>query len=341
MKGQMIKDEGAIERAKARTKVDFTKVRGTELEKFIVDRSTHPGFYVSSWPVNYGHKTLNGKERYRLPTLNHNSVLVTVISNDYGPDVWWRLQNMLRYTEEKGYLVALEEVDDLSIMPTDAIGIMRACAGTLAVDSGFDWCFMVDTDVLLEEDTLVKLIERDRPVLFPFLDILHDKFQGGPVSAPMLYPYRGLQPVAWAAMSAMLFNTRVFNCLDAYAWHGHDYHFAQQLNHYGHRIYVDTDTVIKVLRGPTRNPSKPWSELMSSLEHGYDKRQNQDRDRRPPPDWNPAFDKGVVDQDGVYWAVDKWRYGGVFGPVSSKMVQDWQFLKRQEHEEGKDYDGSI
>ena len=316
-------------RVKARLRRTPEEVRLAGQERHIVDRSTHPGFYVSSWPVGYGHTTLKGKERYRLPTLNHNSVLVTVISNDYHEGAWWRLQNMLRYTEQQGYTVALEEVDDLSMMPTDAIGIMRACAGMLALDSGFEWCFMLDTDVLVEEDTLVRLIERDRPVIYPYLDILEDKTPG-PVSAPVLYPCRGLQPVAWAAMSAMLFNAKVFNCLDAYAWHGHDYHFAQHLNHFGHRVYVDTDTIVQVTRGPSRHPSKTWDELFAGLKAGYEKRATKDRDRRPPPGFDPAFQDGVVDEDGVYWAVDTWKYGGVWGPVSSKMVKDWKLQKREE-----------
>lgn len=288
----------------------LAEIRAAGLERCIVDRSTHPGFYVSSWPMGFGHTTLEAKTRYRLPHLNHNSVLVTVASNEWCEGGWWRLQNMLRYAQDRGYTVALEELDDMSQMPTDAIGIMRACGAMLALDSGFEWCLMVDTDVLLAEDTLVKLLSHDRPVVFPYLDILQDKYRWAPISAPRLRPSMGLQPVTWAAMSVMLFNTKVFNCLDHYAWHGHDLHFSQSLVHYGHRVYVDTDTVVQVTRGPSRHPSKQWGEFWTDSEEAYNRRQNQDRDRRPPPDWDPAFGQGVVDKDGVYWAVDSWKYGG-------------------------------
>ena len=128
------------------------------LQHVVVDRSDDPGFFVSSWPIGYGHTTLHGKAHYRASHLSHNSVLVVVLSNEYTEGAWWRLQNMLRYTEDQGHQVALEEMDDMSTMPADAIGIMRACATMLALDAGFEWCFMVDTDVLLEEDTLVKLL---------------------------------------------------------------------------------------------------------------------------------------------------------------------------------------
>ena len=290
--------------------------RAMGLGRHIVDRSNHPNFYASSWPVPTGAETLGRGVWYRLPHLNYNSVLVTVISNHWADGGWHRLQDMLQYTQEQGFMVALEEVDDMSTMPTDAIGIMRACAALLALDSGFEWCFMVDTDVHLEKDTLIRLLAHDRPVVYPLLNILEDKAPGAPISSPrFLRSNLGLQPVVWAAMSCMLFNTKVFNCLDHYAWHGHDYHFAQSLAHYGHRIMVDTDTVVDVTRGPTRNPSKQWDELWSDLKHSHDRRANEDRDRRPPPEFEPAFGHGMVDQHGAYWAADSWKSLRVNGPM--------------------------
>jgi len=223
---------------------------------------------------------------------------------------------MMRYTEEQGYTVALEEVDDMSTMPSDAIGIMRACAAMLALDGGFEWCFMVDNDALMEEDTLLRLIQHDRPVVYPLVIGPKEEFMGGGTyQAPYLPEGVGLQPVVWSTMCAMLFNTKVFNCLPPYAWHGHDFHFAQCLAHYGHRIYVDTDTAIHVTRGPARHPSQPWDVLWERLRTKYDSRQKDKRHREPPPGFDPAFDKGSVDSEGVYWGVDAWKYGGVNGPM--------------------------
>jgi len=286
------------------------------LGRHIIDRSSHPSYYASSWPIaGSGANTLGMHLRYRIPHLSYNSVLVTVISNHWQEGGWWRLQDCLRYTEKLGYTVGLEEVDDMSIMPPDAIGIMRACAAMLALDAGYEWCLMLDTDALLEEDTLVKLLVHDRPVVYPMVIALNDKYPGGALSSPRLLPGHGLQPVTWATMSCMLFNTKVFNCLPPYAWHGHDYHFAQNLAHFGHRIHVDTDTVVHVTRGPARHPVKRWDELWSSLKVAYESRQNDERDRRPPPGFDPVFGEGTVDQAGVYWAVDSWKYLGTNGPM--------------------------
>ncbi len=284
------------------------------LGRYVVDSSSHPGFYASSWPnLGMGFNTLGHNARYRIPHLQYNSVLITVISNHWQPDGWWRLQNMIRFTEKAGYVVALEEVDDMSTMPADAIGIMRACAAMLALDAGFEWCLMVDTDALLEEDTLVKLLVHDRPIVYPLVFAgKNDKYKG-PLSSPMLKTGFGLQPVTWATMCCMLFNVKVFNCLAPYAWHGHDFHFAQCLSHFGHRIYVDTDTVVKVTRGPARHPVKTWDEFWGDRKAFYESRQVDDRDRRPPPDFDPAFDEGYVDAKGIYWAVREWSRQGVNG----------------------------
>src|SRR3990167_6293824 len=140
-------------------------------ERFLVEDSAHPGYHASIWPtLGSGVNTLGQfTSRYRLPHLNYNSVLITVISNDWHEGGWHRLQDMIKYTEDAGYTVALEEVDDMSTMPADAIGIMRACASMLALDSGFEWCFMLDTDALVEKDTLLRLIAHDRPIVFPLI----------------------------------------------------------------------------------------------------------------------------------------------------------------------------
>lgn len=294
------------------------------VEENIMESSDHPSFYVSSWPyVGSGTTTLGERHVYRVPHINPNSVLITVISNDWREGAWWRLQDMMRYTEEQGYSVALEEVDDMSTMPADAIGIMRACAAMLALDGGFEWCFFVDTDALLEEDTLVRLLQHDRPVVYPLVIGPEDEFLGGgSLCSPYLEEGNGLQPVIWSTMCAMLFNTKVFNCLAPYAWHGHDFHFAQNLAHYGHRIYIDTDTVIHITRGPARHPSQPWDTLWERLRTKYDSRQKDKRHREPPPGFDPAFSKGTVDEDGVYWGMDMWKHGGVRGPRSAKREAD-------------------
>ena len=284
--------------------------------RYIVDRASHPGFYASSWPtVGTGFSALGEKSQYRAPHLAHNSCLVVAISNEWQEGCWWRVQNMLRYSERHGITVAFEETSDMSTMPADAIGIMRACAAMMALDSGFEWCLLLDTDCQVEEDTLVRLIGQDRPVVYPLVVANEDEWPGSGLSSPILKSGQGLQPVVWSVMSCMLFNTKVFNCLAPYAWHGHDFHFAQNLWHFGHRIHVDTDTVVHVTRGPARWPVTDWNMIWEKIGRGYEKRRNNDRDRRPPPGFDPAFGEGFVDEHGVYWALEEWKRARMNGPM--------------------------
>ncbi len=207
----------------------------------------------------------------------------------------------------------------MSLMPYDAIGTMRSHAAMLALDAGFEWAFMVDTDAMLGEDTLVRLLAHDRPVVFPLLTTKHDFMPGLPLSSPVLAPNTGLKPAVWGAMSVMLFNTKVFNCLPPFAWWGHDFHFAQCLAHYGHRIYIDTDTVVETTRGPSRNLGRSWDDLWSRFQKMFEHIRSDDRDRSPPPDFDSVFGEGTVDKDGVYWALEQWDRLGMSDRISGSQ----------------------
>lgn len=267
-----------------------------------MDRTSHPGYYMSNWPVTgRGEEVLGSRIAYHYPHISPQSVLVIAISNMWEENGWHRLQDMLLHTERAGHTIAFQEVDDISLMPTDAIGSMRSCAALMALDSGMEWLLMVDTDTLLEPDTLVRLLRWDRPIVFPLLKDLEQKYPGTTMSFPPdLEPNNGLLPVCWAAMSVMLFNVKVFNALPSYAWHGSDFHFGQHLNHVGHRMYVDTDTVVGVSRGPSRYRARTWEEVWDGIRKTFDRNRYDDRDRRPPPDFDAVFGDGTVTGAGTY-----------------------------------------
>ena len=307
-------------------------------EEAIVEGSNHPGILASTWDVPSADMQVSQKVReYHLPHLRPQSILVATIGNMWDEGAWWRLQDCLLHTAEAGYSISLQELNDASLFSFEAIPMMRWSASMMARDGGVEWCFMVDNDVWLEKDSLMRLLAHDRPVVFPYLEDMEKRLPRiiAPLSGPDLTePGHGLVPVRWSAMSVMLFNARIFNVLEPTAWRGSDFLFSQCLNNLGHRIYVDTDTIVQVTRGPSRHPSKGWDALFAGLKAGYEHRQTADRKRGPPPGFDPAFEKGMVDEDGVYWAVDKWKYGGVHGPVSSKMLQAWKFEQRQLEESG-------
>ena len=273
--------------------------------KYLIDRETHPGYFESSWPV-FGRidQLLGQRESHRLPHILPQSVLVAPIGNLWVEHGHHRLWDMVVHAEKAGLAVAVQEMEEMSVFAhgglSEAIGHMRSSAASMALDSGVEWVLMVDNDVLLEEDTLERLLAWDRPVVFPMLHVLEDKYPWGKLSTPDLEAHTGLRPVLWQAASCMLFNVRVFNGINVTMWYGADYQLAQQLNHIGHRIYVDTDTIVDVTRGPSRPQVLPWAEYWATMERNHRRMREEDRDRRPPPGYDPVFANGTVTDSGAY-----------------------------------------
>ena len=266
-----------------------------------VDRSTHPLGSCCSWDLQRSDPT-----NYRFMHRTPQSVLIAPIGNLWEPDCWWHLQDMMLYTAQQGYSVSIQEMLDSNLFSRDAIGMMRWSAAMLARDGGVEWLLMVDNDALLEKDTLVRLLAHDRPVVFPRLHDLEQKWpeEVSPLSnPPALEAGKGLVPVRWAAMSVMLFNPKIFNVLETMSWWGTDYHFGQALNYLGHRIYVDTDTTVNVVRGPSRHGAKEYDEFWEHHRAMYHRIAWEERNRSAPSGFNPLTDDGWVDKDGTYFAV--------------------------------------
>ena len=279
-------------------------------ERHIIDRTTHPMFHASSWSsFGKGDELLGAKMAHRMPHIAYQSVFIAVIGNMWEPGCWWRFQDMVKHTEAEGYDVSYQEIDDYSfIRPRDAIGTMRAMAAMMALDAGFEWCLMVDTDVQLEKDTLIKLLQWESPITFPYLVDIENKWPGATLMRPVRQPNTSIHPVVWAAMSCMLFNTNVFNALPAHAWYGHDIHFSQYLNHVGHRIWVDTNTIVNVTKGPSRHGAWTYDDIQEGMRKTYHTMRNVDRDRRPPEGYDPVFGEAEVTPDGAYWTANPpWR----------------------------------
>src|SRR3990167_4094605 len=276
-------------------------------EEAIVERSDHPSILASTWDVPGADMAVSQAQReYHLPHIRPQSVLVATIGNLWDEGSWWRLQDCLLHTAEAGHSISLQELKDASLFSFEAIPMMRWSAAMLARDGGVEWLLMVDNDVWLEKDTLLRLLAHDRPVVFPYIEDMEKRLPRiiAPLSGPDLTESgHGLVPVRWAAMSCMLFNVRIFNVLSETAWRGSDYLFAQCLNFIGHRIYADTDTVVRVTHGPTRHASKQYDEYWDDHRAYQERHRTEYRDRRPPAGFDPLKDDGYVDRYGTYFGV--------------------------------------
>ena len=274
-------------------------------ERFIIDRETHPSFFESSVPLTENDTALLGhRGKYHLVHLKPMSIFVCAIGNMWVPGGHHRAVDMVKAMEQKGYTIAYEEIHDGCVMPGDRIGQMRTEATYMALDSGAEWLFMVENDVLLEPDTLERLLGCDFPVVAPYINDLEQKWPGTTLSGPGYLPHSGIHPVLWTVMSAMLFNTKVFNAIGPNVWGSHgginEYHLAQRLSHVGHRIYMDTDVVVNVARSPSRPRSLTWDELQAGTRAAFERSRNEERDRRPPEGFDPIFGENHLSRCGAY-----------------------------------------
>ena len=270
--------------------------------KFVVDRDTHPGHCESSWPLTTLDEKVTGK--YGLshqPHIKPMSVMIAPIGNMWEPNGHWRVQNMVKAMESRGYVdrVVLQEMNDTSPAPGVGVSAMRSSAAMLALDGGIEWVFLMNNDAMVEEDTLERLLAWDRPVVSAYLI---DTDRKSLLMGPELKQNIGLQPVAWAAFDAMLFNARVFNAIGLNPWEygASEYHFAQKLNHVGHRIYVDTNAPVNVVTAPGRWRSKGWDEYWAGQRELFERGREEERDRGAPPGFDPVFSDGDISVNGAY-----------------------------------------
>lgn len=276
-----------------------------------VDRETHPLYFDSNWPRD----AIDSKLLGNAPHFSHlkpMSVLVTPIGNMWVENAWHRFQDMVVHSSEQiGRTVAVEEIHDNCTLPFDHIGQMRNSAMLTALDGGFDWWFMIETDVLLEVDTLERLLAWDRPVIAP---LMVDDEKGSPLTSPKLKANTGLQRVIWTVNTAILFNVKVFNATGPDPWGTHfglnEYQFFQKLAHYGHHAYVDTNTVIHVAKAPSFPRNLSWKELWDRWQAAFKRNRNEERDRRPPPSFDVIFTNGEAAKIG--WTGAYMPMGRVF-----------------------------
>jgi hypothetical protein len=180
-----------------------------------------------------------------------NSILVCGMANHWKPGSWEKVMDMVQYTNDQGLYVAFEEVMDRCFNPYDSLGAMRNECIMKALQ-GYEYLLYVDNDVQPEKETLLRLVNRQLPLVSP---MVFEPATGKPLHGPEQKPYTGLQPVRWNVLTMMLWHTGIFRSTGPEFWNdsiGADegYHF-QKLWGYGFRPYMDTDIVLKVFDNPT------------------------------------------------------------------------------------------
>jgi hypothetical protein len=186
------------------------------------------------------------------------SVLVGAVGNSWKEDSkgWARVTEMCEYAKnEFSAVVLLQEFQDRCFEPYDALGTMRNEIMTHAIAGGFEFVMMIDNDVMPTEDTLVRLMMHDEPIIAPYVEEPIDpENPAGPrrvLHGPFREPHQGTYKVKWHVLSMVLYKTVFAASLGTDFWQdsiGGDegYHYAKMYAQSGVQPRVDSDIVLKV-----------------------------------------------------------------------------------------------
>lgn len=237
-------------------------------------------------------------QNFRPAHIRPGSTLVAPIGIMWQPGSWQKTVDMVVKTNNAGVCCWLHEMPDInSDIPYKHLNTMRDSACMYAHDAGFEWVLLIENDVYPDDDLLIKLLNWDMPVVVPYI---MDEFLGRPICAPFYKKGSGLQPVLWAVFTCILFNTRVLNCFpfaQPFADVPIESGLSHKLRHYGHKVYQDTNTELKVLQRPC------YPVDQGGLENEWKQWVEVDRKRRLIPDRKP------IDPD------DKRQINGIYMPV--------------------------
>jgi len=218
----------------------------------------------------------------KFPHLRPDSVYVIAIGTNWEPGCWQHVIDMVSHTNESDVCCWFDEIpDNMATIPYSNLNPMRDAACLYAHSLGFEWVMLIENDALPEPDMLLRLLKWNMPVIVPYIE---DKVIGQSIAAPVYERGIGLQPVQWSALTCVLIWCKVLNCFpDCSPFHDvvTESRFFNKLIHFGHRVYQDTDTNMKIAKRPC------YAGGLSSLNKLWKFWEQTDKSRRREPDRRP------------------------------------------------------
>ena len=157
--------------------------------------------------------------------------------------------------KEIGLQAQMMVLKNLTVIPYLGLGAMRNYAIGIACEGKADWLAILDGDVLIEDPlTFVKLIKHTKGFIVPWFD--QSGLEGNHLIAdPMYKADQGVQELKWTVPYCVLYHTSIFNRI-GYRPHtetmiyDEDHYNCLYLSLMGIKLWQDTNTKVKLLRGP-------------------------------------------------------------------------------------------
>lgn len=259
---------------------DLSELRGIELR-----------FYANAEEEKRAWKWDNTKPSHIRP----DSTCVIAIGNNWSPGAWQKTVDMVLHTNKQGVCCWLYEMTDtFAKLPYSNVNAMRDFGCLYANNAGFEWVLILENDALPEKDMLMRLLDRQTPVLVPWI---WDEVKEASVANPAYNRNMGLKPIHWAAFTCILMSCRMLNtfpdCAPFQDIAG-EIGFYNRLGHFGHTAFQDTDVELKIAVPPT------YHGALGSLKALWEFWEKTDEKRRLKPDRRPIDPKDPNQVSGVY-----------------------------------------
>ncbi len=184
------------------------------------------------------------------------SLMIVAIGNAFLPGVQEGLEQAAIAYGKAGGQCKFTVQPNLTVIPPLGLGAMRNFQVMKAVQEGFDYLAIVDNDVLVDDpETFIKLVGRARQYLTPWFD-QSPIGRNVLISDPMYSRGQGVLKLAWTVPYLNLFQVSMFRQIGIYRpftesmIYQEDAFNSRFFQCHGVDIWQDTDTAVKLLRGP-------------------------------------------------------------------------------------------
>ena len=149
-------------------------------------------------------------------------------------------------------------LQSLTVLPPLGLGEMRNLAIMKAYLEDYAYLMLIDNDVLLEPDTVIRLVNRGKGFVVPWFEQLY-KTDGtsDAIHWPIFAPGQGLRELAWTVPYCILYDMALFHsgqvdvrCHTPSMLYNEDEINSVYLRCKGVALWQDTDARVKLLRGP-------------------------------------------------------------------------------------------
>jgi len=199
--------------------------------------------------------------------VNRPSVMVACIGDKFMTGCREGIFNATHvYSVKTGGKSGIIVQKNMTVLPPLGLGCMRNFMVMMACNEGFDYLLIIDNDVLVDdEDLIIKLVATGKQYVVPYFDqssiipdatkLISQNKDIYKIHEPMYRRDQGILKLKWTTPFLNLISTMCFRLTGERPFtesmiYNEDYYNSLFFTRHGVQIWQDTNTSVKLLRGP-------------------------------------------------------------------------------------------